>query len=229
MYGMSMPFESAGRVDQKRRTYDALVAAARDLVSQGVTPTVEGAAAAARVSRTTAYRYFPDQRALLVAAHPETGASSLLTADDSPEDVEARLAAVVARFTALIRDTEAQQRTMLRLSLETDNTEQASRSKPLPLRQGRAIAWISEALDPAADQLTDEQRHALTLAIRSAIGIEALVWLTDVGGLSREQAGELMAWSAQALLRGALLEEPPRPPKGTSAVLRRKGDTSPSA
>ena len=32
----------------------------------------------------------------------------------------------------------------------------------------------------------------LVLAIRSAIGIEALVWLTDVAGLSRDDAVDLM-------------------------------------
>jgi hypothetical protein len=37
------------------------------------------------------------------------------------------------------------------------------------------------------------------LATRSACGIEALVWLTDVGGLSHTDAAELMRWSAHAL------------------------------
>jgi hypothetical protein len=45
------------------------------------------------------------------------------------------------------------------------------------------------------------------LAIRPASGIESLVWLTDVGGLSREEAAEVMRWSASALLRAALVEE----------------------
>jgi hypothetical protein len=45
--------------------------------------------------------------------------------------------------------------------------------------------------------------------VRSAIGIEALVWLTDIGGLSREQAMASMRWSAQALLRQALASGPP--------------------
>ncbi|MGI8900885.1 MAG: TetR/AcrR family transcriptional regulator, partial [Nocardioides sp.] len=129
---------------QKRRTRDALIHAARELMARGVTPGVEDAAAAASVSRTTAYRYFPSQRALLVAAHPETGARSLLPADP-PEEVEARLAAVVKQFARLILNTESQQRTMLRLSLESSDA--ASRTA-LPLRQGRAIAWISEALAP---------------------------------------------------------------------------------
>ena len=75
---MSIPYELHGRIDQKRRTRDALIAAARELVASGQTPTVERAADAASISRTTAYRYFPNQRALLVAAHPETGLASLL-------------------------------------------------------------------------------------------------------------------------------------------------------
>jgi hypothetical protein len=46
--------------------------------------------------------------------------------------------------------------------------------------------------------------HRLALAIRAAIGIEALVWLTDVGGLSRAEAVATMRWSARALLRATL-------------------------
>jgi hypothetical protein len=51
----------------------------------------------------------------------------------------------------------------------------------------------------------------LVLAIRSAIGIEALAWLTDVGGLTRDEAVSLMAWSSRALLRGAVGSPPPSP------------------
>lgn len=46
----------------------------------------------------------------------------------------------------------------------------------------------------------------LVLAIRAACGIEALVWLTDIGGLSREEAVEVMRWSARALFRSAVAE-----------------------
>src|SRR3954468_16910616 len=75
---VSTPYEATGRSAQKKRTRDALVAATRDLLADGVTPTVEDAAATASISRTTAYRYFPNQRALLVAAHPEVAAASML-------------------------------------------------------------------------------------------------------------------------------------------------------
>ena len=77
------------------------------------------------------------------------------------------------------------------------------------MRQGRAIGWIEEALAPLRGQLPEPALHRLALAIRSAVGIEALVWLTDVAGLSRAEAVQLMCWSAQAMLHASLTGEAP--------------------
>ena len=202
---MSIPYELNGRSAQKRRTRDALVDAARDLVANGEAPTVEGVAEAAAISRTTAYRYFPNQRALLAAAHPETAAQSMLP-HDAPRDASSRLDLVIDGFTRMIVDTETQQRTMLRLSLEADPTERAQ----LPLRQGRAITWIEEALAPLQPKMSAAEIHRLAIAVRSATGIEALVWLTDIADLTRADATELMRWSAQALLQRALADQKAR-------------------
>ncbi|QWZ07859.1 TetR/AcrR family transcriptional regulator [Nocardioides panacis] len=198
---MSTPYERTGRTRQKQRTRDALVAAARELLARGGTaPTVEAAAEAAAVSRTTAYRYFPTRTALLVAAHPETTTSTLVP-DDAGDDPAARLLGAVEAFIGLVVDTEHQQRTMLRLSLDPDTTRES-----LPLRQGRAIAWFEEALAPLRPRLGDAEIHRVALSVRSAVGIEALVWLTDVAGLSREEASEQMLWSARALLGQTLAD-----------------------
>jgi AcrR family transcriptional regulator len=202
----------SGRSRQKRRTREALLDAARDLVTERAALTVEAAAERAGISRTTAYRYFPNRTALLAAAHPETTTGSLLP-PDPPDDVRERLDLAVDAFTALIRDTEPQQRAMLRFSLEP-RTEGA---EALPLRQGRAIRWFTEALEPLRAQLDEAQIERLVLAIRSACGIEALVWLTDVAGLSGAQARALMQWSARALLDGALADAPPTSSSTTPA------------
>lgn len=195
---VSVPYEMTGRSRQKARTRDALVAATRTLLARGVTPTVEQAAATAGISRTTAYRYFPNQRALLLAAHPEIQQRSLLP-EQAPEDPEARLEMVMAAFTRLTAEWEPQLRTSLRLSLEAPEERQ-------PLRQGRAIDWIEDALAPLARTHPALDLHQLAVAIRSATGIEALVWLTDIAGLPREKAVETMRWSARAMLRAALAE-----------------------
>jgi AcrR family transcriptional regulator len=201
MMGMSVSYESTGRTKQKARTRSALIQAARQFLSDGVTPTVEQAADAAGVSRTTAYRYFPNQRALIVATFPEVAAASLLP-DAPPEDPEARLAAVVDALTRQLVEHEPELRAHLRLSLESGDGEQPA----LPFRTGRAIGWLDEALAPLRGRLSEQELRRLVLAIRSAVGIEALVWLTDVAALSRDEAVELMRWSAQALLRSALSE-----------------------
>ncbi|MEO7260882.1 MAG: TetR/AcrR family transcriptional regulator [Jatrophihabitantaceae bacterium] len=200
---MSTPYEAAGRVRQKERTRDALVAATRELLRlRSDAPTVEAAAAAAKISRTTAYRYFPNQAALLEAAHPEVTVVSLVPPDIG-DDPTTRLMAAVKAFLAIVIDTEPQLRTMLRLSLE------ATEPGIAPLRQGRAIGWYEDALEPLRAELGDSGVHSLALAIRSATGIESLVWLTDIGGLSRAEAADLMQWSALGLLRHAMADGPP--------------------
>jgi AcrR family transcriptional regulator len=61
-------------------------------------PTVEDAAEAAGISRTTAYRHFPNQRALLPAAYPEIQDDAGLLPPDAPADPTARLDLVMRAF-----------------------------------------------------------------------------------------------------------------------------------
>jgi hypothetical protein len=96
---------------------------------------------------------------------------------------------------------ERSYRTMLRLSLESDSDR-----SDLALRKGRRYLWIRDALEPLQDRLAKAEFDRLVHAIAVAIGIEALVTLVDMGGLSREQAVEVTRWSAQALLEYAMAE-----------------------
>ncbi|WP_067433648.1 TetR/AcrR family transcriptional regulator [Nocardioides jensenii] len=198
---MSTGYLDSGRTNQKQRTREALVRAARDLIARGGdTPTIEEAATEAAISRTTAYRYFPTQRDLLVAAHPEVATSSLLPegVGDDPLD---RLDAAVGAFIEMIAETETQQRTMLRLSLES-----ATDTSALPLRQGRAVGWFAEALSVLVEQLGEDGVRRLAVAIRSAVGIEARVWLVDVAGLDGDEASAVLRSNARAILQQTLDE-----------------------
>jgi AcrR family transcriptional regulator len=183
------------------RTRKALVDAARALIVSGVTPTVEEAADAASISRTTAYRYFPNQNDLLVAAYPEIEMRSLL-GDHPPDTVEARLDVVVDEYLRKTIDNEMMHRAALRLSLDPQET----RRDKLIVRQGRVIIWLKDALEPLRGQLSEQAVDRLVYAIRAAAGIEALVWLCDIAGLSRDEAKDIMMSSARALLRSALAD-----------------------
>jgi len=194
---MTVPYEQVGRVNQKARTREALIGAARELLAEGVMPTMEAVAAAASVSRTTAYRYFPNLRALLVAAYPHFDEQSLLGAKP-PEDAAARLAMVAEDQTRRILSYEQEMRAVLRLSLE------GVRPPTLPTHQGLRVQWIEDAPAPLRGQLSDEELTLLVYGIGATLVIEAFVWLTDIARLSREDAVAVMRANAAGLLESTL-------------------------
>jgi AcrR family transcriptional regulator len=207
MMGVTVPYELTGRIDQKARTRDALIAAARELLAQGVTPTMEGAAAAASISRTTAYRYFPNLRALLVAAYPHIDQRSLL-GPEPPSDPVARLEIVIEDQTRRILRYEPEMRAVLRLSLEP-----ASKDGPaLPMHRGLRIGWIEDALAPLRGEIPEEELRRLIHGIGATLGIEAFVWLTDIARLSSDEAVAILRSNALALLRTAAGGDRPRRP-----------------
>lgn len=198
---MSVSYEHTGRTGQKVRTRQALVDTARRMLSEGLTPTVEQAATAASIGRATAYRYFPNQRSLLTTAIPQLTSTSLL-GETPPADPRARLEIVVDAIARQAVDHEAELRTMLRLSLDPDPEKRAD----LPFRTGRRITWIAEALAPLRARLPEAELDRVVHAIAAAVGIDSLVWLTDVAGHTRDEAVRSMRWSARALLDAALAD-----------------------
>jgi AcrR family transcriptional regulator len=196
---MPVPYESTGRVNQKARTREALIAATRELLGQGILPTMEGAASTAAVSRTTAYRYFPSLRDLIVAAYPHTEQRSLL-GPDPPEDPVARLQIVAENHTRRMLANEAQMRSALRLSLE------GIRPPELPMHQGLRTAWVDDALAPLRGKMPREDLQRLVHGIGATLGIEAFVYLTDIAKVSREEAAAIIRSNALALLRSAMLD-----------------------
>jgi AcrR family transcriptional regulator len=168
------------------------------MLRDGVTPSVEQAADMARVSRTTAYRYFPSQRALLAATFPHLEGGSLL-GDHPPADVRARVALFAEKMTQSILANEAEMRAMLRLSLDPQVP-----LHEVALRQGRRTMWVADALAPLRVSLPKSRFERLTLAIAATAGIESFVWLVDVGGVDQETAAAVIRSSCGALLEHEL-------------------------
>jgi AcrR family transcriptional regulator len=159
-----------------------------------VTPTVAEAAEKALVSRTTAYRYFPTQQALLLASYPEIGKTSVL-GDDPPGDINTRFEIVFAEMARQVTENEIPLRAMLKLSLDT----LPKSDEPL-LRRGRRRAWVEDALAPLRENMNDNQFDRLVLATTAATGIEAFVWLTDIARLDPDEALDIMRFTAETLL-----------------------------
>jgi AcrR family transcriptional regulator len=191
---MSISYENRGRIHQKARTRAALITAARRLLSEGQLPSVEQAAAQASISRPTAYRYFANQRALLMAANPEVTMPSLLGPDASDDPVE-RLDETARLLTDLVLQNEAALRAMLRLSLESRHQREN-----LVMRTGRRIIWVQDAIAPLESRMTPEKFRALVLRLAMVLGIESLAWLTDIAQVPRDEAAAIMRQSAHDML-----------------------------
>lgn len=62
------------------------------------------------------------------------------------------------------------------------------------------IGWLEDALAPLAERwATTVSVDRLAIAIRSAIGIESFVWLTDIAGLTTANTVATLRWSAQSM------------------------------
>lgn len=199
-------YASFGRMNQKRRTRAALIAAAAELVRGGATPTVVQVAEMALVSKSTAYRYFPDQEALLAEAlldvinQPELEA--VYAAARTPGPAAARLDAVVRADHALVVKHEAAFRTAIRAML----APRADDPSEVPRRPGNRLRYLSEALAPLNDQLEAEQLQRLVMALAMCVGMESIMVTVDICGLSATEGEAVKRWAASALLRAALDE-----------------------
>jgi AcrR family transcriptional regulator len=209
---MTEAWQQEGRINQKRRTRAAIVAAAMELLEQGKRPTVAGVAEAALVSRATAYRYFPTQEYLLFEAALESTRSDIdreLEENTLPVDPEARLEMLIDALQKRIIDKEAAFRTMLRLSLEQSSEageDHGGQSPPSRLRGGGRVRWIEKALASVEGRLEKQDFRRLVAALSLCMGIEALVVLRDVCALESSEAEEVLRWAARTLLRSSLAE-----------------------
>lgn len=208
---MPASYVSYGRTNQKRRTRAAIKAAAADLIQRGKTPTMADIAEAALVSKSTAYRYFPSLEALIAEIMlDQTVALDLervYEAAEIPGTAEERLEAVVREDHALVHQHERAFRTAIGVML----TAQQDEATRLPRRPGNRLRYLSQALAPLADQLEAEHFERLVMALALCVGIESMVVMKDICGLTPSEAEAVKLWAARALLRAALNESKNEP------------------
>lgn len=207
---MSSFSEEDPRANQKARTRAAIVEAAQKLHRQGITPTVAQAAEQARVSRATAYRYFPTQEALIIEVTdvtPKLAEMEKLVESLTTEDVEKRLLPLVETFGQLVLAEEGQFRTALRVYYDTwlRSHRNGGNDNAPPVREGRRMRWLDKALEPLHD-LPEEQKQRLRAALALTMGPDSVAIMKDVCGLEDHEALAVLRWAATVLLRAGLEE-----------------------
>lgn len=193
--------------NQRNRTRAAIIEAATALLREGRPPTVAEAAERALVSRATAYRYFPTQESLLLdVANVEALVKPVedLVASFPTDDAAQRLAVLVRTMMPACLSDEALIRTAERVYMDTWLANQRD-GNHTPVRAGRRMRYIDQALRPLGKRLGESGRQRLRCALALTLGTEAVIAMKDSAGLDDdEEIVATLEWAAGALLRTAL-------------------------
>ncbi len=190
----------------KAATFNALLDTAMDLIRQdGHIPSVAEVAVRSKVSRATAYRYFPSRSVLVTAViDASLGPVRKLSSDDP--DGRARVHELFTVTFPRFKEFEPQLRAAAQLSLEQWALERAGLLEEEPYRRGHRVGILEHAIAPLAPQLGPALRDRLHRALSVVYGIEPYVILKDIWGLPDREVERIALWMADALIDAALRE-----------------------
>jgi AcrR family transcriptional regulator len=189
---------------------------ARTLLLDGKVPTIADAAEMARVSRATAYRYFPTQGALVQeAVNNVLGGGRAAWQERLGHDGELteRVERYISLIFNLVRENEALMRGSLLLALEQwAKLQTGEELGEEPIKRGGRIEAISATLEPYTHKLDDQALRRLSVALSLVVGVEAHVIFRDIWGLDDDEAREISLWIARVLAEATAKEngQPPR-------------------
>ena len=209
----------------KAATFRLLLSTAMDIIQQsGHIPSVAEAAARAKVSRATAYRYFPSRSALVTAVIDSSLGPVRKLASDNPSGRE-RVHELFLQTFPRFKEFEAQLRAAAQLSLEQWALERAGLLEEEPYRRGHRVRILQHAIEPLAPQLRPAVRDRLHHALSVVYGIEPYMILKDIWGLRDREVERTALWMADALIDAALRESGEKPVRRTA---RRTANVGPN-
>jgi AcrR family transcriptional regulator len=188
-----------GRANQKR-TYDAIVDAARDLIGTGGEVTMAAVATSALVSEATAYRYFPDLASLLrealagVWASPADALEPVARSGDPAE----RVAYAAEHLLRGVLRYQGAVRAMISATI--------TRPDAAAVRPGIRLGLIEYALtspDGTPAPISSPALAQLKRDLAVVMSPEALFTLTDLCGLTPDDAIASAVRTARTLTEAA--------------------------
>jgi AcrR family transcriptional regulator len=212
----------------KAATFRLLLGTAMNIIQQsGHIPSVAEVAVRSKVSRATAYRYFPSRSALVTAVIDSSLGPVRTLASDNPSGRE-RVHELFEQTFPRFKEFEPQLRAAAQLSLEQWALERAGLLEEEPYRRGHRVRILQHAIEPLAPLMTPAVRNRLHRALSVVYGIEPYVILKDIWGLPDREVERIALWMADALIDAALSESQqvqlsnPKRANGAQAVKHRQ-------
>lgn len=182
------------------------------MTSRGQIPSVSDLAAAAGVSRATAYRYFPS-RSTLISAVIEESLRPVRRWTSPAADGAKRIDDLFEKTFPRFKEYEAQMRAALQLALEDWSAERTRSLDKIPFRRGFRRAILERNAAPLRMRLGRKAFDRLVKALSLVYGIESFVVLKDIWGAHEPEIEAIVRWVAAALVAASLAETGGRRPE----------------
>jgi AcrR family transcriptional regulator len=176
-----------------------------DMARHGKIASVAEIAAAAGISRATAYRYFPSHSSL-ISAIVERSLGPVRRFESSKRDGRERIRDLFGKTFPRFREFEPQLRAALQLAMEHWAREKSGTLSEEPYRRGHRVSILSRAAVPLEDEMGARAYDRLLKALSVIYGIESYVVLKDIWGASDAEVAMISRWMADALVDAALRE-----------------------
>jgi AcrR family transcriptional regulator len=201
------PAPAAPERGVKAATYRLLLDTAMSLIqSHGHVPSIAEVAVRSKVSRATAYRYFPSRGALTTAVIETSLGPVRILSSDKPDGRE-RVRELFTQTFPRFKEFEPQLRAAAQLSLEQSALERAGLLEEEPYRRGHRVRILEHAIAPLP--LPPAVRQRLHHALSVVYGIEPVIILKDIWGLGDREIHRIALWMADSLIDSALREAQP--------------------
>ena len=187
----------SGRISQKKKTRELLLATAKEMLVNGENISVEQVALEASISKATAYRYFSNKDILLKEASLQRG---LIDKEDlfgeiDESDLKTRVEKLIEYHFEVLTTNED----VFRLYLGTV-MQSSVRDKKNYSRGGKRILLIAEAILPLKKEVSEETFDKIVNAISLLMGIESVTILKDICGLENGSIQEMWKWMIQKII-----------------------------
>ena len=193
----------------KAATFKLLLDAAMGIIrDSGHIPSVAEVAVRSRVSRATAYRYFPSRSALITAVI-DASLGPVRSFQSDKTDGRERVRDLFMQTFPRFKEFEAQLRAAAQLSLEQWALERAGLLEEEPYRRGHRVRILADALTPFEAVLPAAVMRRLHQALSVIYGIEPHVILKDIWSLPDREVERTALWMADALVEAAMREAKP--------------------
>ncbi len=187
-----------------------------EVIRDGHVPSIAELAVRARVSRATAYRYFPS-RSVLITAVVDTSLAPVRSWQSKKTEGHARVIEMFTTTFPSFKEFEPQLRAAVQLSLEQWALERAGLLEEEPYRRGHRVGILAHAVQPFEGRLRPRTLDRLKKALSVIYGIEPHMVLKDIWGVSDREVEAIALWMADALVNAALREAAaPAPAKPAS-------------